>query len=103
MDANEFQRQAKLTAAPGTDIINVALGLAGEAGEVADLVKKYLYHDHPLDKARIAEELGDAQWYIAMGCEVLDIDLSLVMGHTIQKLKERYPDGFSSEASMNRT
>lgn len=41
-----------------------ALGLVGEAGEVADLVKKFIGHDHPLDRSKMVKELGDVCWYV---------------------------------------
>ena len=47
-----------------------ALGLNGEAGEIADHVKKVMFHGHPLDDAtrdKIAKEIGDILWYCAMG------------------------------------
>lgn len=44
----------------------VQLGLCGEAGEVADIVKKHLGHGHPLDRDKLIEELGDLLWYCAV-------------------------------------
>ena len=81
------------------------LGLAGEAGEVVEILKKVTYHDHPLDsesQLNIKKELGDVLWYIAYICSILGIDMADVATANIEKLKLRYPDGFSSEASINR-
>lgn len=79
-----------------------AIGLAGEAGEVAELIKKSVFHQHPLDRDKAIKELGDCCWYIAALCTVLDIDFSTVLEANIDKLKERYPDGFSIADSINR-
>lgn len=80
-------------------------GLQGERGEVQDLIKKVLYHGKTLDKetmSKICEELGDNLWYIAEVCTVMGISLSDVAIANYNKLKARYPNGFSSEASNNR-
>lgn len=82
------------------------LGLAGESGEVVEIIKKVSYHDHPLDyvkKLELKKELGDVLWYIAYLCSVLDLDMGEIAEENIEKLKLRYPEGFSSERSINRT
>ena len=78
------------------------MGLAGEAGEVADLTKKTLFHRHPADRDKMIKELGDCLWYIAALCKDYDTNMEEVMQKNIDKLKARYPDGYSSEASINR-
>ena len=86
---------------PQTLLNNAAFGLVGEAGEFADLVEKALFqgqHDHE----KLVDELGDLCWYLAAACTALGIDLETVMQRNIDKLKKRYPDGFSSEASQAR-
>ena len=79
-----------------------ALGLAGEAGEVVDLIKKQVCHKHGIDRDAIAKELGDVLWYVAAICTKLDLNLQHVAQQNISKLQERYPKGYSSEASKNR-
>lgn len=86
---------------PG-DLVNGVMGLNGEAGECIDLVKKYIFHHHPLDVVEFEKELGDVMWYVAMCCNALNISLDDVMKMNIDKLKKRYPDGFSTSASINR-
>ena len=82
-----------------------ALGLNGEAGEIADHVKKIMFHGHPLDDAtrdKIAKEIGDILWYCAMGARGIGLDLGEVARMNVEKLRKRYPDGFSTEHSLNR-
>lgn len=111
MNASDYQYLASRTLIdrPGFDIsddeimiIWNALGLAGEAGEVAETVKKGIFHQHGLDKERIAKELGDCMWYIAALCTKLDLDMNEVMAANIEKLRVRYPDGYSSKDSVSR-
>ncbi len=75
-------------------IANVGLGLAGECGEVADVIKKHLCGVKELDKQHLQEELGDVLWYIAEACEVFKIDMQEVAQGNIEKLMKRFPNGF---------
>lgn len=100
---NKYQELAMRTAKPECrNLSNVGLGLAGEAGECADLIKKHLHQEHPLDKEQLKKELGDVCWYLALGCEVAGTTLEEVMRMNIDKLRARYPDGFDSERSQHR-
>ncbi len=83
-------------------LTNCALGLAGESGEVGDIIKKHLFHGHPLDEEKLIKELGDVCYYLAWMCNALGTTLSVVMEENINKLRKRYPEGFSEEASINR-
>ncbi len=82
-----------------------ALGLNGEAGEIADHIKKVMFHGHPLDGAtrdKIAKEIGDILWYCALAARGIGLGLSEVATMNVEKLKKRYPEGFSSERSLSR-
>lgn len=79
-----------------------ALGVAGEAGEVADIIKKHVGHAHPLNEDKLKDELGDVLWYVADLAKTLGITLSSVAEHNVAKLQKRYPEGFSTERSINR-
>jgi len=102
---NGYQIAAMRTAGQTNKIYrygNFALGIAGEAGEVADYIKKVLYHGHPIDKDKLCKELGDVLWYIATLAENAGLTLEEVARANIDKLWARYPDGFSTERSINR-
>lgn len=106
MDLDDYQDLAQRTAHEGFDIdqrlLIACCGLAGEAGEVCDIIKKGVGHGHDIDPARVADELGDVLWYLAEIAAVLDVSLSSVATANIEKLRRRYPDGFSAERSRNR-
>lgn len=85
-----------------TQIATLGLGIAGEAGEVADLIKKHLGHGHDLDWPKLREELGDVLWYVACLADRLGLSLSEVADANVEKLKRRYPDGFDSARSIHR-
>ena len=78
------------------------LGITGEAGEVADEIKKIVGHGHEVNHEKLTKELGDVLWYVATAAHLLGISLSTVAAVNIQKLKERYPDGWDPKRSQNR-
>lgn len=82
--------------------MNAVLGLNGEAGEIADHVKKAVFHGHTLDHVALAKELGDILWYVAQAATASGFGLDEIAAMNIEKLRKRYPEGFSSEASINR-
>jgi NTP pyrophosphatase (non-canonical NTP hydrolase) len=96
-----MQAMKELGNDPGA-IFMAAFGLAGESGEAVDHVKKAAFHGHALDKDKLLKEVGDIMWYCARMCAALGTDLDAVMEMNVQKLNARYPDGFSSAASLNR-
>ena len=106
MTINEYQKLAMRTSnkelSNALHLMNGALGLSGESGEVADLVKKCLMQGHDLDRVHVAKELGDICWYIAETATAIGYDLETVMAMNIDKLRKRYPEGFSAERSIFR-
>lgn len=110
MDADDYQRRALAYLNPGVAengpdelLVNAALGLCGEAGEVADLVKKWRHQGHPLDAAAVRKEAGDIAWYLAVLCRALDAPLSAVLAENLDKLARRYAGGrFTVAESLHR-
>jgi len=82
-----------------------ALGLVGEAGEFAERVKKVVYHGHELtvgEMDKMRAELGDVLWYLDRAAAKLGLGLEAVAAANVLKLEERYPEGYSDEASRSR-
>ena len=106
MNFSEYQRLAERTAQNempyDEQLKNAVFGLVGEVGEFVDLIKKHIYHGHELDMEKVKLELGDIGWYWQRFASILDIDLDDIATANIEKLKARYPDGFSEERSVNR-
>lgn len=74
-------------------IVYPALGLAGEAGEIAEKVKKYLRGDRELDREALLKELGDPLWYIASLADDLGFTLQDVVDANVEKLTSRKERG----------
>jgi len=91
---DEYQQLAARTSGESSDIVNGALGLAGEAGEVVELIKKHRYHGRDLDLDALKKELGDLLWYMAETASQAGLSLDDIAAHNVAKLKERHPDGF---------
>lgn len=106
MTGNEYQKLAMVTSnkelSPDYHLLNGVMGMCGESGECVDLVKKNFMQGHDLDKLHLAKELGDVLWYVAETATAIGLTLNDIMQMNINKLKERYPDGFEVEKSVNR-
>jgi NTP pyrophosphatase (non-canonical NTP hydrolase) len=108
MLTTEYQRLALSTAAPTEkwedSVVIAALGISGEAGEIAEIIKKWKGQGHELNQNKLVEELGDVLWYLTYFCDALGVSLEVVMRKNIEKLRRRYPNGvFETEKSVNRS
>jgi len=106
MNLDEYQRAAARTANVDwpleKQICNAGFGVCGEAGEVAEYLKKVLFHGHNLDLDHLKKELGDCLWYIAVLAKLYGLSLDDIAQANIDKLWQRYPNGFSQEDSIKR-
>ena len=81
---------------------NMCMGLAGEIGEVIDIMKKHIYQGKELDITDVIEEVGDVLWYIANFCNVNNITMDECMESNIKKLRKRFPNGFTTKDANER-
>lgn len=110
MDANTYQHAVERTAKreprriteSEARLLNFALGMAGEAGEAADLIKKHVFHEHALDHDLLVKEIGDVVWYCAAMASELGVSFSSVLEANVEKLQMRYPEGFDVARSRER-
>lgn len=106
LSMNEYQKLANRTSGAGKAgerrMIIAALGLAGEAGEFANMVKKLTAHGHDISNDELSDELGDVLWYLAEAATACGLTLNQIAAQNVDKLRTRYPDGFSEERSRNR-
>lgn len=77
-------------------------GLPAEVGEVTGLFQKQI-QGHEVDPTNLVEELGDVLWMLDELCESLGLPLEYIAQYNISKLNVRYPNGFTKEASVNRS
>ena len=106
MTPYEYQNIAMRTCSIPDDckrdqLLHAVFGLASEAGEVSGLFQKKL-QGHKLDPEHLMKELGDCLWMIAEVCHAQGWSIEEVMALNIEKLRARYPDGFSTEKSLHR-
>ncbi len=96
----DYQQQSRKTAIypnMGKDLIYPTLGLVGEAGEIAEKVKKMIRDDGGKLTAErrdlLKKELGDVLWYLAQLCTELGFDMDEVANHNLEKLFSRKDRG----------
>lgn len=105
MTGNEYQKLAARTI--NKDLIDMEIenhalhGMVGEIGELHSIYQKF-YQGHPFERNHAKKELGDLLWFIAEYCTAMGWNLEDIMTMNIQKLRERYPDGFDDWHSLHR-
>jgi NTP pyrophosphatase (non-canonical NTP hydrolase) len=106
LEFEQYQKEMKRTASDlsykAENLALGAMGIAGEAGEVADYIKKIIFHKHEMSTEKLALELGDVLWYISYLASVIGYDLDQIAEMNIEKLRKRYPKGWDAEKSINR-
>lgn len=109
MDFNDYQKLAARTMSPesfenppGKQIAVYGLGLAGESGEVIEIIKKGVGHGQTIDVDKVKQELGDVLWYLSAIASHFDLTLEEVAQTNVTKLQTRYPEGFTPQASAAR-
>ena len=97
MEFNEYQKAANRTLYGNEQVLtNCALGLAGESGQLIDLIQDYTFKGKDLDKEKMIDELGDVLWYLSQIAQWADVDFDDVAKANIETLNKRYPNGFTA-------
>ncbi len=110
MTFNDYQKQAMTTLLSGpdklTDVIHMALGISGEAGEVAEKIKKIIRDKNgdlsQLNIEDVKKELGDVLWYLAVMAQLFDISFDEVAQMNVEKLASRKERGVIGGSGDNR-
>jgi NTP pyrophosphatase (non-canonical NTP hydrolase) len=98
--SEELQQERVLRFARATEVLHAALGLAGEVGEVVDLIKKDVAYGKSIPMDKFVEELGDVLHYLCRLCDFAGINLNILMQANVEKLEKRYQGGYSNEAAI---
>lgn len=105
MTGNEYQLLAARTINPGITSVETKFhalhGMVAEIGELHGLYQK-VYQGHAINQEHVKKELGDLLWFVAEYCTVMNWNLDDIMRINIEKLQNRYPDGFKEEQSLYR-
>ena len=85
------------------DLLHMAIGIAGEAGELADAVKKHVIYNQPLDRENVIEEMGDLEFFQEHLRVLLGLRRSEILAVNTAKLMARFPEGeYTDEAAQLR-
>ena len=105
MTFTEYQVAASRTIDTGMsfkDMEDHALhGMVSELGEIHGAYQK-VHQKHEIDVQHLKKEVGDLLWFIAEFCTACEWSMDEVASLNIQKLLERYPNGFEAERSLHR-
>ena len=109
MNLSEYQKESCETFKPNNGItddqirmVNWALGITGESGELANMIKHVVFHNEDVPIQEAAKEIGDILWYLAALCTTLNIDLGVCAELNLAKLKHRHGRSFSFDRSKDR-
>jgi NTP pyrophosphatase (non-canonical NTP hydrolase) len=95
---NDYQQACLRTAGTHENIDQAicawSMGVAGESGELVDMLKKHVFHRKPCSPGAVASELGDVLYYLAMLAATFELKLEDIARGNVEKLAARYPDGF---------
>ena len=98
MDFNEYQELANRTLYGNEQVLtNCGLGLASETGEVLEVIQRYTFENHHLDREQLVKELGDVMWYLSQIAQWADIPLAEVATSNINMLQKRYPEMYAEK------
>lgn len=106
MTGNEYQKLAERTMdlkkrTPAEVEMHALHGMVGEIGELHSLYQK-VYQGHHFDDGHAMKEVGDLLWFVAEYCTSRGWTMEEVMQTNIDKLRARYPEGFSADRSLHR-
>ncbi len=109
MDILTYQQEAERTNSGlynlptiSTQIVHAAIGIATEAGEFLDPIKKHIFYGKPVDLVNMDEEVGDLLWYIAIYANARHTTIEALAARNNAKLRHRYPEKFTKEAAETR-
>lgn len=105
MDQQQFSKHVDILFKREDHMYNLthtALGIAGESGELVDTIKKHVIYGKPLDRGNIKEELGDLLFYMDALVHEIGTDWEEIRAENYNKLRVRYPDGYSDTAAIER-
>ena len=105
MEVNEYQELAGRTINNNLSLEEMLrhslFEMCAELGEIHSIYQK-VYQGHKIESTAVKKEVGDLLWGIAEFCTVNGWWLEEICKTNIEKLRQRYPDGFSEERSLNR-
>ncbi len=84
------------------ELLHAAIGIAGEAGELLDAVRKHLFDGQPLDRKNVVEELGDLCFYLEAACQAIGVTREEIEQENQAKLSKRYEGGYSDQQAQER-
>lgn len=103
MNIREFQEVSKRTMKWDEQThLHCAMGVAGEVGEVVDIIKKSHFYNKPIDHTHLEEEIGDVMFYMVNLASHYGLDFEEILEDNFKKLSKRYPEGYNDKDAVLR-
>lgn len=106
MEFKDYQKRSYTAIQPHEnekdEILNWAVGLSEEVGEIMNHIKHRFWGKEPFDQEEMAKELGDVLWYTAALSTTLNLNLDTIADLNVSKLEHRFGGSFSVQKSMAR-
>lgn len=83
--------------------VHAMLGLASEVGEVISIISKTLAYGKDLDMDKLKEELGDLKHFVSRLIDIYGFDESDIEQSNLDKLRKRFPNGYTNQDAINKT
>lgn len=96
------QAAARLSDPRTVRLLHAAIGMATEAGEFLDMLKKHIFYGKSVDKVNAVEEIGDSTWYERIACDELQVGYLEMIAINVKKLRKRFPEKFTEQEAVNR-
>lgn len=101
-ELNHYEEPQKRLTLSVTRMLHGATIATTEVGELMDQLKRHIFYGTELDRVNLAEELGDIMYGIAVVADAIGVPLRDIMKGNNEKLAQRYREGFSKDAAVNR-
>jgi len=101
-DCNYAPVKERLQSVDVLMFLHALMGLTTEVGELMDILKRHVIYGKPIDWDHVREEHGDLFWYMAVLCRAGGYEFEQVMTENIEKLRKRYPAGFTEADALLR-
>ena len=84
------------------ELLHAAIGLAGEAGELLDTVRKHVFDGQPMDRENVIEEIGDLGFFIEAFLQIIGVSREEIEQRNMAKLSKRYEGGYTDQQAQER-
>lgn len=99
---NPYPTSRRFNAYWNAQMLETAMGVSEEAGEVLGVIKMHVFRNQQLDQRKLLKEIGDVCHQLTMLADLAGLSMAVVMESNVSKLETRFPDGYTDEAAAKK-